>query len=207
MEKIPENQIQEDEKLNISKSKNNQEQSNTFSKNIINNPSSSSIFNNNMQSIKTITGTITAEYIDDYVFTQQFYHYNNHLNDKDKESDSTKKENAKKFRQKLKKTRELYNDPKSSNFAGPWAKYKDEINFEAEKEQIKSSNNIKDNNQDNDDILAIIEKGEKDAEKNKKNKNDKIYEDNPDFLNPDEEDEKIEPKVIVEYDQGLDYMG
>ena len=75
---ILENQNQDKEELNLPTLKNNQEPNYTLSKNIINNPSSSSIFNNNMQSIKTITGTITAEYIDDYVFTQQFYHYNNH---------------------------------------------------------------------------------------------------------------------------------
>ena len=170
MEKPEISENQKNQEINLISNVNNENVSNTLSKNIINNPSSSSIFNNNMQSIKTITGTITAEYIDDYVFTQQFYHYNNHLNDKDENniSDSTKKENAKKKKKKLKKTRELYNDPKSSKFAGPWAKYKDEINFEAEIEQIKVSNTTKDNNQsDNDDILAIIEKGEKESEKNR----------------------------------------
>ena len=155
---IQENKVNENSNSDINFNK--QKPNYTLSKNIINNPSSSSIFNNNNQSIKTITGTITAEYINDYVFTQQFYNYNNNLNSK--ESDLTKKENSKKFREKLKKTRDLYNDPKSSKFAGPWAKYKDEINFEEEKEQIKVTNNIKDQNNngsDEDDILAMIEKG------------------------------------------------
>ena len=203
---IQENKVNENSNSDINFNK--QKPNYTLSKNIINNPSSSSIFNNNNQSIKTITGTITAEYINDYVFTQQFYNYNNNLNSK--ESDLTKKENSKKFREKLKKTRELYNDPKSSKFAGPWAKYKDEINFEEEKEQIKVTNNIKDQNNngtDEDDILAMIEKGENKKEKRNKAKNEKIYEENPDFVNQDDEDEKIEPKVIVEYDQGVDYLG
>ena len=200
-EKNLENKINEDSDLN---SKINIEKPNySLSKNIINNPSSSSIFNNNNQSIKTITGTITAEYINDYVFTQQFYKYNNNLN-----SDSTPKENPKKFRQKLKQMRELYNDPKSSKFAGPWAKYNDEINFEEEKEHNKINTNInsKEKNEiEDDDILAQIQKEEKN--KNKKNKAEKIYEENPDFVEPENEDEKIEPKVIVEYQQELDYLG
>jgi hypothetical protein len=52
---ILENQNQDKEELNLLTLKNNQEPNYTLSKNIINNPSSSSIFNNNMQSIKTIT--------------------------------------------------------------------------------------------------------------------------------------------------------
>ena len=209
-EKISGNEINED--LNLSSQINIEKPNNTLSKNVINNPSSSEIFNNNNQSIKTITGTITAEYIDDYVFTQQFYNYNNNLNNKDNTIDSSKNENSKKFRKKLKQTREISNDPKSSKFAGPWAKYKDEINFEEEKEQIKINNNNninnpQDKNELDDDILAIIEKGENTKGKNKKAKNEKIYEDNPDFIDPDEESEKLEPKVVVEYDQGLDYLG
>ena len=98
---------------------------------------------NNIQSIKTITGTITAEYINDYVFTREFYKYNNNLNNSgEKENYSSKKEKIKQFREKLKKTREIHNDPKSSDFAGPWAKYKDEINFEEEKEQNKINTKI-----------------------------------------------------------------
>ena len=208
IEENPENK--NNENMNLSSKKNNEKSNYTLSKNVINNPSSSSIFNN-YQSIKTITGTITAEYIDDYLFTQQFYNYNNNLNIKDDMDNNTKKENSKKFRQKLKKTRELYNDPKSSKFAGPWAKYKDEINFEEEKEQIKANNNINNNIQDkdelDDDILNIIEKGEKIKEKTKKSKAEKIYEDNPDFVEPEDDEEKLEPKVVIEYDQGLDYLG
>ena len=118
-EKISGNEINED--LNLSSQINIEKPNNTLSKNVINNPSSSEIFNNNNQSIKTITGTITAEYIDDYVFTQQFYNYNNNLNNKDNTIDSSKNENPKIFRKKLKQTREISNDPKSSKFAGPWA--------------------------------------------------------------------------------------
>ena len=95
-----------------------------------NNPEkySSSQYKNNIQSIKTITGTITAEYINDYIFTREFYKYNNNLNNQENsENYASKKEKEKEFREKLKKTRDLHNDPKLSNFEGPWAKYKDEI--------------------------------------------------------------------------------
>jgi len=170
-------------------------------------------FKSNIQTIKTITGTITAEYINDYVFTQEFYKYNNNLNNSgNTENYSSKKEKEKKFREKLKKTRDLHNDPKSSDFAGPWAKYKDEINFEEEKEQNKINTKIEDDPESN--ILDIIKNddinsdNENENKKNKKKKKkDDIYEENPDFVNPDEESEKINPKVLVEYDQGLDYLG
>ena len=180
-EKISGNEINED--LNLSSQINIEKPNNTLSKNVINNPSSSEIFNNNNQSIKTITGTITAEYIDDYVFTQQFYNYNNNLNNKDNTIDSSKNENSKKFRKKLKQTREISNDPKSSKFAGPWAKYKDEINFEEEKEQIKINNNNninnpQDKNELDDDILAIIENQENKDTIEIKNEND-----NPKIIN------------------------
>ena len=210
MEKPEISENQKNQEINLISNVNNENVSNTLSKNIINNPQSASIFNNNMQSIKTITGTITAEYIDDYAFTQQFYNYNNNLNNKNDNNEPPKNEGTKKFRKNLKKTREISNDPKSSKFSGPWAKYKDEINFEEEKEQIKI-NNTNNNNQEktelDDDILAIIEKGENTKEKNKKAKNVNIYEENPDFVDPDEESEKQEPKVLIEYDQGLDYLG
>ena len=170
-------------------------------------------FKNNIQSIKTITGTITAEYINDYIFTQQFYNYNNNLNKDNSESYASKKEKAKIFREKLKKTRELHNNPKSLDFAGPWAKYKDEINFEEEKEQNKI--NDKKEEVPEEDILEQIKNGENlssdddgnNKKKKKKKKDEQIYEENPDFVNPDDENEKISPKVIVEYDQGLDYLG
>ena len=172
--------------------------------NLINNSSLSPNYKSSIQSIKTITGTITAEYINDYVFTQEYYKYNNNLN---KDNYATKKEKEKKFREKLKKTRAIYNDPKSSDFTGPWAKYKDEINFEEEKELNKI--NVKTEEDPETNILDYIKNNEKNNdEKNKKKKNqDNNYEENPDFVNPDEESEKINPKVIVEYDQGLDYLG
>jgi pre-mRNA-processing factor 17 len=116
---------------------------------------------------------------------------------------SSKKEKAKAFREKLKKTRAIHNDPKSLEFAGPWAKYKDEINFEEEKEQNKI--NVKTEEDPETNILDYIKNNE---DKNTKKKNkEQNYEENPDFVNPDEESEKINPKVIVEYDQGLDYLG
>ena len=178
-----------------------------------NNPEkySSSQYKNNIQSIKTITGTITAEYINDYIFTREFYKYNNNLNNQENsENYASKKEKEKKFREKLKKTRDLHNDPKLSNFEGPWAKYKDEINFEEEKEQNKI--NINKEEGEGEDIFDIIKNSEmneenKDKKIKKKKKDENNYEENPDFVNPDEESEKINPKVIVEYDQGLDYLG
>ena len=169
---------------------------------------SSSHYKNNIQSIKTITGTITAEYINDYIFTREFYKYNNSLNNsQNSENYSSKKEKEKKFRDKLKKSRDLHNDPKSSDFAGPWAKYKDEINFEEEKEQNKI--NINKEGNDEEDILDIIKNSEinEDNKDKKKKKEDNNYDENPDFINPDEDSEKIKPKIIVEYDQGLDYLG
>ena len=161
-------------------------------------------FSKNNSTIKTLTGTITQEYINDYIFTREFYKYNNKL--KIKDINSSKKEKDKKFREKLKKTRDIHNDPKSSDFAGPWAKYKNEINFEEEKEQNKI--NIK-AEEDPENILDIIKNSENDnANKKKKKKTEENnYEENPDFVNPDEDNEKINPKVIVEYDQGLDYLG
>ena len=194
----------------------NSEQNNTLESSINNNNNSENVINNtqtknNIQSIKTITGTITAEYINDYIFTREFYKYNNNLNNSENpESYSSKKENYKKFREKLKKTRDLHNNPKALDFAGPWAKYKDEINFEEEKEQNKI--NIKPEENIDDNILDIIKnseiEGDKGDKKNKKKKNNEnIYEENPDFINSDEENQKINPKVIVEYDQGLDYLG
>jgi pre-mRNA-processing factor 17 len=169
---------------------------------------SSSHYKNSIQSIKTITGTITAEYINDYIFTREFYKYNNNLNNSENsENYASKKEKEKKFREKLKKSRDLHNDPKSSDFAGPWAKYKDEINFEEEKEQNKI--NINKEGNDEEDILDIIKNSEiNEDNKDKKNKKeDNNYDENPDFINPDEDSEKIKPKIIVEYDQGLDYLG
>ena len=166
--------------------------------------------NNNNHTIKTITGTITQEFINDYIFTQQFYNYNNNLNNQ--ENYSLQKEKSKKFREKLKKTRELHNDPKSMDFAGPWAKYKDEINFEEEKELNKI--NVKTEEDPETNILEQIQNDNYDSDgnenkkkKKKKKKDENNYEENPDFVNPDDEDEKITPKVIVEYDQGLDYLG
>ena len=49
---IPENKINED--INLSSKNNNEKQNTILSKNIINNPSSSQIFNNNMKSITAI---------------------------------------------------------------------------------------------------------------------------------------------------------
>ena len=124
--------------------------------NLINNSSLSPNYKSSIQSIKTITGTITAEYINDYVFTQEYYKYNNNLN---KDNYATKKEKEKKFREKLKKTRAIYNDPKSSDFTGPWAKYKDEINFEEEKELNKI--NVKTEEHPETNILDYIKNNEK----------------------------------------------
>ena len=199
MENYEENKdkkIETENNINISKENN---------KNIMEN-ASTPFLKNNTQSLKTIAGTITQEYINDYIFTREFYKYNNTLKIKDTDDFSYKKQKVKKYREQLKKTRELHNDPKSSDFAGPWAKYKDEINFEEEKEQNKI--NIK-TEEDPENILDMIKNNDSDNEnkKKKKKKDENNYEENPDFVNHEEEDEKINPKVIVEYDQGLDYLG
>ena len=203
MEQNPEKKEQE-----IDSNSNNNKESNEDNPN--NNINSQNNNNNNNHTIKTITGTITQEYINDYIFTQQFYNYNNNLNNQ--ENYSFQKEKSKKFREKLKKTRELHNDPKSMNFTGPWAKYKDEINFEGEKELNKI--NVKTEEDPEANILEQIQNENYDSDGNENRKNNKKkkkdennYEENPDFVNPDDEDEKIKPKVIVEYDQGLDYLG
>ena len=160
MENYEENKdkkIETENNINISKENN---------KNIMEN-ASTPFLKNNTQSLKTIAGTITQEYINDYIFTREFYKYNNTLKIKDTDDFSYKKQKVKKYREQLKKTRELHNDPKSSDFAGPWAKYKDEINFEEEKEQNKI--NIK-TEEDPENILDMIKNNDSDNENKKKKK-------------------------------------
>lgn len=155
----------------------------------------------NEKKIKTITGTITQEYINDYLFTKKLYEYNNNLGQKD--DNSIKKENSKKFRENLKKMRQIYNDPKSDKFEGPWAKYKGEINFIQEREQNKTTNKKLEDPEAN--IIEDILKEEKNKKVNKDP--EQIYEDDPDFLDLEDETQKFEPKMVVEYDQGIDYLG
>ena len=137
------------------------------------------------QPLKILTGTIEAVDIDDASFTKKFYEYNKNLSKQNKNNQEQKLK-SKKFREKLKKTRELYNDVKSPSFQGPWSKYKDEHIFD---------------NPNYEEIQNITQTLPKTENKNIQENNNNNQSENNNI------NKIIEPKVIIDYDQGLDYQG
>ena len=143
--------------------------------------------NNLSYTTKTLTGSLIPSLIDTTTFNTNYYNYSTFKSLSSNVFSPIK--NSKIKRLNLKRTREKYNNPGSNEFKGPWAKYKDELNFNNKEIELTNEQN---------DILKELEKARKEKLEKKNEKKEKKTNDNNSLLN-------FTPTSIFHFDQKTDY--